>query len=472
MVKRFLWMLVPAMLAQSAVSWADPVTRAGKEWLQPADLTSLTWNEVAAVCPPPVGECAGLLNGIDVTGYTWASVDEVNALFNAYGIVPPLGPGPDNFSEDGTWAAGILADFTATGNTLVWGWTRSEVDGANAYTAFVEEDEEGGVVDVASTLLANPKSGSASSQAVWLYRASDPLASDSRVLDIEVTGANQASGTFYYTPGANQFFGEDLLWTEGADYDIPFLVGNANAAQGEIVNLFPNRTTTMLWNFSSALTNWEEGMPYSALTRRCIGFCLNYPATNFNVANIADPYDPVLPPVQAMGGGWRFDATGRFAFFDPVLFPVYTYQTNSQGVLFRGVMIPFDYGDGGFDLYLYDIGTMTHVDSGIDLTAGVYYDFEAQLGDGVRSFEIHGIEEDIPPTDPLGFVTGLDFLGDTAQGFCMVPGAEGDMNDLMLDSDGDGILDPCDNCPTDSNPDQEDEDQDGRGDACPPVGCF
>jgi hypothetical protein len=35
-----------------------------------------------------------------------------------------------------------------------------------------------------------------------------------------------------------------------------------------------------------------------------------------------------------------------------------------------------------------------------------------------------------------------------------------------IDSDGDGIFDEDDNCPVDSNPDQEDEDQDGIGDAC------
>lgn len=34
------------------------------------------------------------------------------------------------------------------------------------------------------------------------------------------------------------------------------------------------------------------------------------------------------------------------------------------------------------------------------------------------------------------------------------------------DSDGDGVIDDCDNCPDDSNPLQEDADVDGIGDAC------
>ena len=39
---------------------------------------------------------------------------------------------------------------------------------------------------------------------------------------------------------------------------------------------------------------------------------------------------------------------------------------------------------------------------------------------------------------------------------------------LTPDSDGDGILDNSDNCPNDSNPDQNDFDADGLGDACDP----
>ena len=43
---------------------------------------------------------------------------------------------------------------------------------------------------------------------------------------------------------------------------------------------------------------------------------------------------------------------------------------------------------------------------------------------------------------------------------------------VLPDSDGDGITDDVDNCPTVSNPDQGDIDGDGTGDLCDlPAGC-
>ena len=42
----------------------------------------------------------------------------------------------------------------------------------------------------------------------------------------------------------------------------------------------------------------------------------------------------------------------------------------------------------------------------------------------------------------------------------------GDTCDALIDSDGDGIADAADNCPSISNPDQRDDDQDGIGRAC------
>ena len=64
--------------------YKDVITVDGKQWLQAELFKNLTWDEINAVCP--AGECTdnGSLNGYDMTGWTWASVDDVKTLFNVY----------------------------------------------------------------------------------------------------------------------------------------------------------------------------------------------------------------------------------------------------------------------------------------------------------------------------------------------------------------------------------------------------
>jgi hypothetical protein len=73
-----------------------------------------------------------------------------------------------------------------------------------------------------------------------------------------------------------------------------------------------------------------------------------------------------------------------------------------------------------------------------------------------------------------GFVPGLNTLKFQVHNVCcppinptalLVANLSGDA-DSAIDSDGDGIFDPNDNCPDDPNPEQDDTDGDGAGDAC------
>ncbi|MCP4044423.1 MAG: hypothetical protein GY732_00360 [Gammaproteobacteria bacterium] len=134
-------LLAVITLLVSAPSWAVEVD--GKDWLQPVDfLPNLSWNDVAVVCPPPTGACNGTLGTTDVTGYTWASVDDINSLFNVYGVAPPLS-GPDyRETIDSAWAPAILGDFDATYADVrieqVWGWSRTVSSQSEAYAPAVE----------------------------------------------------------------------------------------------------------------------------------------------------------------------------------------------------------------------------------------------------------------------------------------------------------------------------------------------
>lgn len=61
------------------------------------------------------GSCNGTLSGgEDLTGYTWADVDDVNGLFNNFSLVQ-LGPGPDDSNYFGQLAG--ATDFFEAGFT-------------------------------------------------------------------------------------------------------------------------------------------------------------------------------------------------------------------------------------------------------------------------------------------------------------------------------------------------------------------
>lgn len=100
-VNQFWGETAPPLIAVFTPIGADmPVVVDGKEWLQPSLFAGYTWEEISTVCPK--GVCTGALPGssINLTGYMWASVEDMNALFNHYlGLypgLPLLGPGPDS----------------------------------------------------------------------------------------------------------------------------------------------------------------------------------------------------------------------------------------------------------------------------------------------------------------------------------------------------------------------------------------
>ena len=124
-----------------------------REWRQVADTKGISWNEVATVCDDSTGECSGIVGSVDLTGWTWASVEDVNGLFNNYLVPESLGPGPDRIEMNkSTWAPAILSDFMPTSTTsdfVSTAWVRgntrttSELDPTQAM--------EGTVLDALST---------------------------------------------------------------------------------------------------------------------------------------------------------------------------------------------------------------------------------------------------------------------------------------------------------------------------------
>lgn len=102
--------------ASLAAPITDTILVAGKEWAQVDLFGGVSWSELNAVCP--AGVCgSGSVNGFELTGWTWASVNDVNSLFNYYlegaGVSGGdlLGPGKDVYSERfAAWDNDFLAD--------------------------------------------------------------------------------------------------------------------------------------------------------------------------------------------------------------------------------------------------------------------------------------------------------------------------------------------------------------------------
>ncbi len=80
----------------------------GKEWEQPSRFTGVLWEEINAVCPSAEGvhSCNGLLNGIDLSGWIWATGADVQALIDTY-----AGPG--------TVCDQVSTDFVITENVAL-----------------------------------------------------------------------------------------------------------------------------------------------------------------------------------------------------------------------------------------------------------------------------------------------------------------------------------------------------------------
>jgi len=115
---------------------------------------------------------------------------------------------------------------------------------------------------------------------------------------------------------------------------------------------------------------------------------------------------------------------------------LYRRDATSDGSMFR-----IDNPSG--DLTDFGVYDTLHIDANIDFSKD--YDYMIIADDNLGHYS--------PPSEIV-----------TASGSCVDP--------ALTDTDIDGIADPCDNCPEASNPDQEDSNDDGIGDACQESCCV
>ena len=158
----------------------DIVVVDGNEWAQTDLFRNLKWNSIEQACP--AGVCSGALNGYDVEGWIWASIEDLNGLFNHYIELPALGPGPDTYDDlnTSTWAPAFFADgwrptysdgllrrtygFVSYADTshLDRCYSPSIVDGTFAAPSFI---------DIAHTDSTKLRCSGGGSEGAWLYRS-------------------------------------------------------------------------------------------------------------------------------------------------------------------------------------------------------------------------------------------------------------------------------------------------------------
>ena len=142
-----------ALLVASGTAFSYPtyIDATGREWLDPNVTRSQKWLDVASVCNVATGSCNGQLEynyfnggvpdpaGLDLSGYMWATRDEVRDLFYELGELPS--GSLDSYRADFARADGYGANaFSKVDSTL----SVDSVSILNGFTRTVAHDPGAG----------------------------------------------------------------------------------------------------------------------------------------------------------------------------------------------------------------------------------------------------------------------------------------------------------------------------------------
>lgn len=127
----------------SAVPITDTVIVGSQEWAQVDLFTNVSWNTFNTQCPGGVCLAESSTNGYDLAGWTWASIDTVQSLFNSFTEQPTEAPGV--FVQlNSSWAPIILSLFKPTYalspfSDILDGWSSTASNSDYSYIASVTD---------------------------------------------------------------------------------------------------------------------------------------------------------------------------------------------------------------------------------------------------------------------------------------------------------------------------------------------
>ena len=171
-MKQIVWAIVFATgIFTSSASFAATVSADGKNWRQLTETTGFSFDSVTNRCPIGGGACGGAFDG-----WTWATVTEVQSMFQTYNSAFVVNGGTSDFEASGNnnaWATAFLTDFNKTGGAagnypFVSGWTATEIDPTFAYFGEVSDSFLNDRGDRMRT-ARSPSDAGSPLRGVWLY---------------------------------------------------------------------------------------------------------------------------------------------------------------------------------------------------------------------------------------------------------------------------------------------------------------
>jgi hypothetical protein len=124
--------------AQAAIVFDDGH---GKDWRQVTDTAGIGWSDIASACPlNGATACSGTVDGVNMTGWVFASVDQVGQLFSYFGEFPG---GIDQVNVPSTSHASDFLDnainqtYSDNIYRAVFGWTSTPTPGGSIWVAEV-----------------------------------------------------------------------------------------------------------------------------------------------------------------------------------------------------------------------------------------------------------------------------------------------------------------------------------------------
>lgn len=150
----------------------DSVIVGSQEWAQVNLFTNVSWNTLNTQCPGGVCSLTSAVNGYDLDGWTWASIDDVQALFNTF--TGQAASAPSEYTQiDSNWGPIFTSVFTPTstelGSTFVFGLTSTYISFGDVALALVNDSPAG--LDTASTEYITQQENAYVTLGAWFVRA-------------------------------------------------------------------------------------------------------------------------------------------------------------------------------------------------------------------------------------------------------------------------------------------------------------